>query len=469
MSFYHILPSNTAKDRFPRNKAAQYSIPIDDVQQLDGQWEVAIAQLAYSNCLYTFDHETISIEEPRTRAYQCDMGCRIPIPSWKNNKRESAHKFIIDFLNESLKNIMTLTPTNNLRYDSQVKEGWVVCFSSSLASEMGNFSSDEKSNFNAAMTSYDKGKGNSQTMSGNLNYVKDKFYVDVIPLNEKTLVKTIVIKRKNADMTVDVLVQKFNYHLQLNGKKVAKMTVTDSGHIIIHKLRDDNLVLVLSKDFHKSLNHFTAAVHEKYKLMHYRHDFTNQFFNEWSVSLYRKNTEGVVGRLFKRKVLENRILKSTDEIVSYLNETVDDSRIHFKAREDIVTLSVGGKDIIVEMDNTLKDILAFDQNRFTSGNDVHAKDKTSTTRRINFFAVYSNITANVRVGNVEAPLLTMFPFNPRDCSILSERHFKKFHYIDLKSNYIPQIDISIYDDAGALVPFHQDAITSITLHFRRKS
>ena len=121
------------------------------------------------------------------------------------------------------------------------------------------------------------------------------------------------------------------------------------------------------------------------------------------------------------------------------------------------------------MDNTLKDILAFDQNRFTSGNDIHAKDKTSTTRRINFFAVYSNITANVRVGNVEAPLLTMFPFNPRDCSILSERHFKKFHYIDLKSNYIPQIDISIYDDAGALVPFHQDAITSITLHFRRKS
>ena len=43
------------------------------------------------------------------------------------------------------------------------------------------------------------------------------------------------------------------------------------------------------------------------------------------------------------------------------------------------------------------------------------------------------------------------------------------HYTKLKSNYIPQIDIAIYDDAGALIPFHKDAVTSITLHFRMKS
>ena len=196
MSFYHILPSNTAKDRFPRNKAAQYSIPIDDVQQLDGQWEVAVAQLTYSNCLYTFDHETISIEEGRSRAYQCDTGCRIPIPSWTNNDRKSAHKYIIKFLNQSLKNIMTITPTVNLRYRSKVKEDWVVCFSSLLTYEMGNFSSEEKGNFNTAMTSYDNGKGNYQTMSGNLNYVKDRFYVDVVPLNEKTLVKQFSLNEK---------------------------------------------------------------------------------------------------------------------------------------------------------------------------------------------------------------------------------------------------------------------------------
>ena len=76
MSFYHILPSDAAKDRFPNYRATQYSIPIDDAQQLTGQWEAAIAQLSYSNCLYTFDNETINIGEACVGAYQCDIGCR---------------------------------------------------------------------------------------------------------------------------------------------------------------------------------------------------------------------------------------------------------------------------------------------------------------------------------------------------------------------------------------------------------
>ena len=65
MSFYHILPSDSAKDRFPNNNAAQFSIPIDGAQHLEGQWEVAVAQLSFSNCIYTFDNETITIGESR--------------------------------------------------------------------------------------------------------------------------------------------------------------------------------------------------------------------------------------------------------------------------------------------------------------------------------------------------------------------------------------------------------------------
>ena len=461
MSFYHILPSNSAKDRFPSNNAAQFSIPIDDTQRLTGQWEVAVAQLTFSNCLYTFDNETISIAEARTRAYQCDTGCRITIPKWPKDDRKIAHKFVIDYLNESLKDIMTLTPTSGLNYDSNVEKGWVICFSKQLAYQLGNFTN--------AYTSHDNGSGNSETRKFEMEYAKEQFYIDVVPLNDKTRVLTSVLKTKNTDMTIEALVRKFNYHLQLKGEQVAKMKVTKTGHIIIEKLKDDDLVLVVSKDFHKFLKHRTAAVHGKYRMRYFKHDYSDQFSKEWSVSLYKKSTEAVGGHSIKRKVLENRILKSTDQVVSYLNETVDDPRIHFKHKEDIVSLEVGGKNIVVEIDKTLRDILAFDQTKFESGKLVRAKDKTSLYRRINYIGVYSNITVNVRVGDVEAPLLAMFPYNPKDCSILSERHFKKFHYVDLKSNYIPQIDISIYDDAGALVPFHKDAITSITLHFRRKS
>ena len=170
-----------------------------------------------------------------------------------------------------------------------------------------------------------------------------------------------------------------------------------------------------------------------------------------------------------KQVLENRIMKSEKDAVNYLNEVVDDSRIKFKLKGTLVSLSVRGKKVVVKMDDTLRDILGFDQNKFESGSVVQAKDVLSLTRRINYFQIYSNITMNVRVGDIEAQLLTMIPFNTKDCSILSERHFKKLHYVDVKSNYIPQIDISIFDDAGSLIPFHKDAITTITLHFRRKS
>ena len=48
-----ILPSDAAKDRFPNNKAAEFSIPIDDAQQLTGQWEVAVAQSLTFQCVNT--------------------------------------------------------------------------------------------------------------------------------------------------------------------------------------------------------------------------------------------------------------------------------------------------------------------------------------------------------------------------------------------------------------------------------
>ena len=461
MSFYHILPSDSAKDRFPNNKAAQFSIPIDGAQHLEGQWEVAVAQLSFSNCLYTFDNESISIGEPRTKAYQCDSGCRIQLPSWTKTDRQSAHNFVINFLNQSLDNIMKLTPTDGLNFKVTIEKGWVVCFSKILAYELGYFIN--------ALTNYDNADTNHKTRKNEWEYEKNQLYVDVLPLNGETLLKTIVLKPKNADMTVDSLAKKFNYLLQWDGKKIAKMKVAKSGHIIIEKLFYDDLVLVVSEDFHKFLNHFSAALHERYDMRWWRHDYTNQFSKEWSVSLYKKNTNAVGGHSFKRKTLKNRIMKSSLEVVNYLNNMVNDSRIDFRYTNDILSLAVAGENIEVRLDDTLRDILGFDQNKFESGKTVHAKDKISLTRRINYFAIYSNITADVHVGNVKAPLLTMFPFNPKDCSILSERRFKKFHYVNLKTNYIAQIDISIYDDAGALIPFHRDAITSITLHFRRKS
>lgn len=461
-SIIHILPSDAAKERFPNNHAAQFSIPIDDGQQLTGQWEVAMVQLSHSNCLYTFNGETIDIGEPRTKAYQCDTGCRIHIPRWRTKDRASTVKFMVDFLNKACKKILKLTATTEdyIHLKREVTPGWIVCLSNQLRRESGAIGN--------ALTSYDNYDTNYHARKAPFKYKKGDFYVDLVPTNDKTLVKTIVLKVKNSDMTIDTLMDIFNNRLQVNGEKVAKLSRTPSGHIIIDKLKDDDLVLVCSKAFHQFLAHRSAAVHGRYDSRFVAHNYSGQFDKEWSVTLYRKNTDPVGGHSFKSKVLAPRSMTSVDEAVRYLNEVVDDSRIHFQVQENLLLLSVGGRQMALQMDNTLRDILGFDQNRFLSGQTVKATAPLSLTRRINYFQIYSNIGINVRVGNTEAPLLTILPYNPQQCSILSERHFKTLYYVDLKSNYIPQIDISIYDDAGVLVPFHKDAVTTITLHFRTK-
>ena len=40
-------------------------------------------------------------------------------------------------------------------------------------------------------------------------------------------------------------------------------------------------------------------------------------------------------------------------------------------------------------------------------------------------------------------------------------------YIRLLANHISQIDIGIYDGSGQVVPFIDDAVTTMRLHFRQ--
>ena len=88
-AFCMILPSSSSTARFPTNNASKYSVAVDDAEELKGNWEVAIAQMTYSNCLYTFNNETIKVEQPRTLVTQCDYGCRVTIPTTTENRYSS--------------------------------------------------------------------------------------------------------------------------------------------------------------------------------------------------------------------------------------------------------------------------------------------------------------------------------------------------------------------------------------------
>ena len=73
----------------------------------------------------------------------------------------------------------------------------------------------------------------------------------------------------------------------------------------------------------------------------------------------------------------------------------------------------------------------------------------------------------IRIGDTEAPLLAVIPFNPKKCNILTEKTFKSLMYVNVKSDYLSQIDIGIYDGNGKLIPFRKDVVTTLKLHFRK--
>ena len=200
MSFYHILLSNAATNRFASNRAAIFSTPIDNIQQLNGEWEVGVTQLVHSNCVYTFDHEVKTVNMRLTAAYQCEKGCRVYIPQWPKKDLLSCQKFVYDFLNKACKHIVQFTPHNGDHnyVHHVVDKDWIVALSSSLRNDLGYLAS--------TLTSYDNYDVNYHPSAHKqLTYREEANYVDLIPKNEKTLVKKIVIKLRKTNMTRETL------------------------------------------------------------------------------------------------------------------------------------------------------------------------------------------------------------------------------------------------------------------------
>ena len=125
--------------------------------------------------------------------------------------------------------------------------------------------------------------------------------------------------------------------------------------------------------------------------------------------------------------------------------------------------------ISVRFDDDLRDILGFQGNTYSGTEPITSRGVPSLNRMIQYFYIYSNISQTIRIGDTKAPLLAVVPFNPKPCRITTERNFRVPMYVPVSRDRISQIDIGIYDDAGKLVPFHRDAITTLRLNFRQTS
>ena len=463
MSFFHVLPSNVAPEFFPANNAASFSTPVSNAYNLDGDWEVALMNLTHSNCIDTFANEKMTVEESnlsleRLKDLNQPYTIRLSLP--KKTDRKSVADHIIKEVNTKLKGFLEIK--FNEKFITQYvvpKHGFILILSGHLT--------DTLQLFRDVLCYYDSSASAYWPMKFNILFPKEtEWTITLVPINYKE--SKFLLKEARKEMSVQSFVSRFN---SLIPKEIAYLTLNNGDtHIKLNKQATDGKVVCFSFYAQKACQYRQRCLYRADKVQYAREAFKKFYWWEWSVSILDVGlVENYVEKITTEIPMGIRQFVKATEVCDHLNEKVNDQRITFHCSQDNkIKLRLTDENLKVTFSNDLRDILGFDQNVYTKSGSYLASVAISMNRHINYFYIYSNIGDNIRIGDTEAPLLAVIPFNPKPCHFVTEKAFKVPMYVPVVCKYISQIDIAIYDGAGALIPFHEGAVTSVRLHFRRK-
>lgn len=452
MSFYHVLPSNVAPETFPHNRASSFSTPITNPYTLSGKWEVALMNITYSGCVNTFHNDKIIVEKPFNLQDHLEKN---QTPIRVQLTTSTAIQDIVQDINQKLADIVKVDLTKEYGTWTILNPNVCIVLSSSLRQRFGLT--------NDVISSWDKSSSNYYPFTNETIKNSDHNIV-IVPLNyNKT---TIQIKEANENISLETFISRVNEKL----KDILHIYLHDSAHFVIEKLNDDNFLTLCSTKLHHMLNFRQAGMFAKDATRFFSHDFSSHFKSEFFIDiLHVVPIQEVSSKLHVPITLPSRSFKRIKDVVPYLNDKLKDYHVAFSLnKSNTLQLVITDKETSIIFSDTLRDMFAFDQNRYTGNGFFRASDTFSLTRRIHYLYIYSNISDYVRIGNTKAPLLAVIPFNVDACQdLLVEKSFKMPMYVPLIKEHISQIDIFIYDGAGELVPFSSDAVTSLRLHFRQ--
>ena len=170
----------------------------------------------------------------------------------------------------------------------------------------------------------------------------------------------------------------------------------------------------------------------------------------------------------KRKIkLYPQSFRNIDNAIQYVKRRVAHQFVQFSVSDkNCVTLIIKSQDVSVKFGETLRSIFAFDTKSYSGIGEYTAEDTFSLTRCIDFLYIYSNISEFVRVGDMRVPLLGIVTLNAgKECNQLTEHLIDNPTYVSLIRNNISEINIGIFDGSGEKIPFDDEAVTVIRLHF----
>ena len=318
------------------------------------------------------------------------------------------------------------------------------------------------------LSTWDNYKSNYSPLQHDTTQQSDDYHIILIPPSHYK--RRLPIKDANKNMSMEDFMKRFNRFFE----GIATINFEpghDSKRFIMKKLRDDDgFVIILSPSLHQMTAFRQAGLYKEKSAKFLNYNLEKAFKSTWEVDVfYISNFEDMSAAMKIPITLKSQSFKDHNEAISYLNETLKDDNITFSLdKSNALQMKIKEDATSITFSDTLRDIFAFDQNTYGGRGTYSASAVFSLSRRINYLYVYCDVNDYVRIGDTEAPLLAVIPFNPIKCiSLLQEKVFKLPMYVPVIKNPISQIDIGIYDGAGQLVPFAADSVTSIRLHFRK--
>lgn len=133
----------------------------------------------------------------------------------------------------------------------------------------------------------------------------------------------------------------------------------------------------------------------------------------------------------------------------------------------------------VEFRGLLHHVLGFPQhkyefNHFTNENSIEAEMPPSLNKGVPYVYIYSSVSEPIHVGGVMVPLLRSVWFDGKTQQDLLHGQIinhviQHLMYVPVCQSTINSIEINIRTDSGEFVPFAGGSVTSLTLHFRKKT
>ena len=470
----HLL-SNVSPETFPGNKAQRFSTLLTNDIHLNGEWEVGLRNIMYPTEIAS------ATEEDKIHFYTYTSLDRTSIVPFRRKKDST-----IDDVPYQL----------TIRFPKMSK-------------------SFIKNNFPAYVYSALNAHPLYNKKFFSLDYNEDKKFILTVPEDDIViemtpftswylgLLSTLYAKGKHWAWTAshpkreqfkNGTLEFFVYDLTYYEKDVFKMAFNGKAYVchelgleihdngqIIDKGKMEYKFLKFDKETHRIMdlaNEYPNASVYKNKSSNSFHKLTSE---EWKalkpeVTVWYnrlKAEEKKIEEVGEAITLNSKVdLEDTTQLLKTLNgrKDVNDYSVSYNESIHRFKLEIGNK-YLVRFSPSLWSILGFEEKlsgQYLFNTTIEAEYFPTLDRGIRTLILYSNIVEASFIGNTQAPLLAICPFEKilnKDSHVIQKEILKPL-YVPLNRNVLHQIDISIHDEAGALIPFIHGK-TVLTLHFRK--